>query len=91
MRRVLFIGVILTASAAQAEIYQGYQRAPQQPAPKGYVTEDGKRYGTCRNYHHRPHKHCKDRVPLPKPPPPRTKPPPAAPPAESKLIRIPNK
>lgn len=53
---------LLTASPAFAEpiLCQGYQ-CPKVPVVQpGYVTKDGKRYGNCRNYHHRPHKHCKE-------------------------------
>jgi hypothetical protein len=70
--------IILIACAAlpalaepmPSQIFEGYQRPPKPPPPKGYVTEDGKRYGTCRNRaHHGRHPHCKELVPLPKPKP----------------------
>lgn len=78
------------AEPMQSQIFEGYQRPPKQPPAKGYVTEDGKRYGTCKNYHHRPHKHCKERVPLPKKPQPApAKPVVKEPPADAKVIRVP--
>ncbi len=71
----------------RSQIFEGYQRPPKQPPAKGYVTEDGKRYGTYKNYHHRPHKHCKERVPLPKPKAAPAKPPVEEKPADAKIIR----
>lgn len=69
MRKVLFLlgSVMLMTNAAQAEpmqsqINQGYQRPDVKPVKKGYVTKDGKRYGNCKNVHHRRHKHCKVRL-----------------------------
>lgn len=82
MRTILTFVIAIFVSTAQAapmesqippsrmmpsKIYEGTQRPPEQPRPKGYVTEDGKRYGTCRNRsHHGRHPHCKELVPLPK-------------------------
>lgn len=78
MRHLLcvFAALLMAAPTAalaepmQSHIYEGYQRPPKPPPPTGYVTEDGKRYGSCRNRaHHGRHPHCKELVPLPKPKP----------------------
>lgn len=97
MRKLLILmllacaGTPAAAEPMQSQIYEGYQRPPKQPPPKGYVTEDGKRYGTCRNrQHHGRHPHCKELVPLPKKPQPApAKPAPTEPPADAKVIRVP--
>jgi hypothetical protein len=96
MKRIL-IALLLSCTALPAlaepmpsQIYEGYQRPPKQPMAKGYVTEDGKRYGTCKNRaHHGRHPHCKERVPLPKPKPVPAKPAPVEPPADAKVIKVP--
>jgi hypothetical protein len=86
---MLLIGMAspVVAEPMQSQIFEGYQRPPKQPPAKGYVTEDGKRYGTCRNHHHRPHKHCKERVPLPQPKAAPAKPSVQEKPADAKIIR----
>lgn len=40
----------------------GYQYPPPNPDPSkaGYRDKKGNLYGNCKNYHHRPHKHCKE-------------------------------
>lgn len=88
---VTFAAMPAMAEPMQSQIYEGYQRPAKQPQAKGYVTEDGKRYGTCRNrQHHGRHPHCKELVPLPKKPQPApAKPAPAEPPADAKVIRVP--
>lgn len=87
---MLFSAAPVIAEPMQSQIYEGYQRPPKQPLAKGYVTEDGKRYGTCRNRsHHGRHPHCKELVPLPKPKAAPAKPPVAEKPADAKIIRVP--
>lgn len=78
---ILFLAMLAPAAQAKA------QPTPKEPPQLGYVTEDGKRYGNCRNHHHRPHKHCKELVPLPKPKAAPVKQQPAPPPADAKIIR----
>lgn len=65
---MISVPAIAKAEPMPSQIFEGYQRPQKQPPAKGYVTEDGKRYGTCRNReHHGRHPHCKELVPLPKP------------------------
>lgn len=85
---VMCIAAPAGAEPMQSQIYEGYQRPPKPPPPKGYVTEDGKRYGTCKNrQHHGRHPHCKELVPLPKPKAAPAKPAPEPPPPNAKVIR----
>jgi hypothetical protein len=85
----MFIAAPAMAEPMKSQIFEGYQRPPKQPPAVGYVTEDGKRYGTCRNHHHRPHKHCKERVPLAKAKTAPPKPIVEEMPADAKVVRVP--
>lgn len=85
---VMLAAVPAGAEPMPSQIYEGYQRPPKSPPPKGYVTEDGKRYGTCKNrQHHGRHPHCKELVPLPKPKAAPAKPAPESPPPNAKVVR----